>query len=46
MTFTLEGPVEEDRLRDTAVFSITADEWPERRERRERRVADFLSRTA
>ncbi|MCF4138437.1 GNAT family N-acetyltransferase [Streptomyces sp. Tue 6430] len=39
-------PGEEDRLRDTAVFSITADEWPERRERLEQRVADFLSRTA
>lgn len=38
-------PGEEDRLRDTAVFSITADEWPERRARLEERVADFLSRT-
>ncbi|MFC9287262.1 GNAT family N-acetyltransferase [Streptomyces sp. NPDC057052] len=39
------APGEEDRLRDTAVFSITADEWPERRARLEERVADFLSRT-
>ncbi|MFH9858406.1 GNAT family N-acetyltransferase [Streptomyces sp. NPDC017202] len=40
------APGEEDRLRDTAVFSITADEWPERRARLEERVAEFRSRTA
>ncbi|MEV6615658.1 GNAT family protein [Streptomyces sp. NPDC051051] len=40
------APGEENRLRDSAVFSITADEWPERRARLKERVADFRSRTA
>ncbi|RZU24759.1 GNAT family N-acetyltransferase [Streptomyces sp. BK239] len=39
------APGEDGRLRDTAVFSITADEWPERRVRLEERVARFRSRT-
>ncbi|WP_437087764.1 GNAT family N-acetyltransferase [Streptomyces sp. enrichment culture] len=34
------APGEEDRLRDSAVYSITAAEWPERRERLARKVAD------
>ncbi|MFI5797502.1 GNAT family N-acetyltransferase [Streptomyces sp. NPDC051677] len=33
------APGEDDRLRDSAIFSITADEWPERRARLEERVA-------
>lgn len=32
-------PGERDRLRDSAVYSITAEEWPERRERLVRKVA-------
>lgn len=36
------APGEEGRLRDTAIFSITAAEWPEIRERLEKRVARFL----
>ncbi|MFF3937797.1 GNAT family N-acetyltransferase [Streptomyces phaeofaciens] len=36
------APGEDDRLRDSAVFSITAPEWPERRTRLEERVARFL----
>ena len=39
------APGEEGRLRDSAIFSITAEEWPESRERLEERVAGFLSRT-
>ncbi|MFJ8943245.1 GNAT family N-acetyltransferase [Streptomyces sp. NPDC102395] len=39
------APGEDGRLRDTAVFSITAEEWPERRVRLEERVARFRSRT-
>jgi len=31
-------PGEENRLRDTAIYSITAEEWPERRGRLEARV--------
>ncbi|MFG3162397.1 GNAT family N-acetyltransferase [Streptomyces sp. NPDC048232] len=40
------APGEEGRLRDSAIYSITAAEWPERRERMERRVrsaADALT---
>lgn len=33
------APGEDGRLRDSAIFSITADEWPERRARLEERVA-------
>lgn len=40
------APGEDDRLRDSAIFSITAAEWPERRERLEERVAAFRARTA
>lgn len=36
------APGEDGRLRDSAMFSITADEWPERRELLEKRVARFL----
>ena len=36
------APGEDGRPRDSAIFSITADEWPERRERLEKRVAKFL----
>ncbi|MEU0671813.1 GNAT family protein [Streptomyces sp. NPDC006172] len=39
------APGEDGRLRDTAIFSITAQEWPERRVRLEERVARFRSRT-
>ncbi|MCX5333924.1 GNAT family N-acetyltransferase [Streptomyces sp. NBC_00140] len=35
------APGEDNQLRDSAIFSITADEWPERRKRLERRVARF-----
>lgn len=35
---------EEGRLRDSAMFSITADEWPGRREGLEERVARFRAR--
>ena len=31
-------PGEEGRMRDSAIFSITAPEWPRVRERLERRV--------
>ncbi|MFF8971416.1 GNAT family N-acetyltransferase [Streptomyces sp. NPDC014995] len=40
------APGEDGRLRDSAMFSITADEWPERRARLEERVARFRARTA
>ncbi|WP_367322921.1 GNAT family N-acetyltransferase [Streptomyces sp. HUAS ZL42] len=40
------APGEEGRLRDSAIFSITAGEWPERRGRLEERVAGFVSRVA
>ncbi|MER5430658.1 GNAT family protein [Streptomyces sp. NPDC002588] len=36
------APGEDGRLRDSAIFSITADEWPERRALLEKRVARFL----
>ncbi|MER6626919.1 GNAT family protein [Streptomyces sp. NPDC000987] len=39
-------PGEEDRLRDTAIFSITAEEWPACRERLEQRVTAFATRAA
>ncbi|QNP72578.1 GNAT family N-acetyltransferase [Streptomyces roseirectus] len=37
-------PGEEGRLRDTAIFSITADEWPQRRTSLENRVARYSPR--
>ncbi|MFI7503517.1 GNAT family N-acetyltransferase [Streptomyces sp. NPDC049687] len=40
------APGEDGRLRDSAMFSITSAEWPERRERLERRVAGFRRGTA
>ncbi|MER5601032.1 GNAT family protein [Streptomyces sp. NPDC002265] len=40
------APGEDGRLRDSAIFSVTEQEWPQCRERLERRVAGFLSRTA
>jgi RimJ/RimL family protein N-acetyltransferase len=40
------SPGEEGRLRDTAIFSITAREWPGCRGRLEKRVAGFLARRA
>ncbi|WP_425244886.1 GNAT family N-acetyltransferase [Streptomyces sp. NEAU-NA10] len=40
------APGEDGRLRDSAIFSITADEWPERRVRLAERVARFRARTA
>ena len=33
------APGEDGKLRDSAMFSITAEEWPERRSRLERRLA-------
>ncbi|MFF5188267.1 GNAT family N-acetyltransferase [Streptomyces sp. NPDC000345] len=39
------APGEEGRLRDSAMFAITAAEWPERRERLEQRVARHLPGT-
>ncbi|MFC7257538.1 GNAT family N-acetyltransferase [Streptomyces lutosisoli] len=33
------APGEDDRLRDSAIYSITAGEWPERRKKLEERVA-------
>lgn len=33
------APGEDDRLRDSAIYSITAGEWPERRKKLEDRVA-------
>lgn len=38
------APGEEGRLRDTAIFSVTAGEWPERRGQLEERVAGFVTR--
>ena len=38
------APGEDGRLRDSAIFSITAGEWPECKARLEGRVAGFLSR--
>ncbi|WP_062648261.1 GNAT family N-acetyltransferase [Streptomyces maremycinicus] len=40
------APGEEDRLRDSAIFSITAEEWPRCERRLAERVAGFVSRTA
>ncbi|MFC3577694.1 GNAT family protein [Streptomyces yaanensis] len=37
-------PGEDGRLRDSAIYSITATEWPECREGLEQRVAGFLAR--
>ena len=39
------APGEDGRLRDSAIFSITAEEWPERREWLEARVARFARRS-
>ncbi|MER5210470.1 GNAT family protein [Streptomyces sp. NPDC002838] len=38
------APGEAGRLRDSAIFSLTAAEWPARKARLEQRVASFLSR--
>jgi RimJ/RimL family protein N-acetyltransferase len=38
------APGEEGRLRDSAMYSIIASEWPERRERLEARVAEIMER--
>ncbi|MEU6350924.1 GNAT family protein [Streptomyces sp. NPDC047072] len=38
------APGENDRLRDSAIFSVTAEEWPECRRRLEERVAGFVNR--
>ncbi|WP_328747646.1 GNAT family N-acetyltransferase [Streptomyces sp. NBC_00285] len=38
------APGEEGRLRDSAIFSITAEEWPRCRKRLEERVAGFVAR--
>lgn len=38
------APGEEENLRDSAIFSVTAAEWPECRERLETRVARFVAR--
>ncbi|WP_458243913.1 GNAT family N-acetyltransferase [Streptomyces sp. MAI_2237] len=38
------APGEEDRLRDSAIFSITAEEWPQCRDRLRERVAGLLTR--
>lgn len=40
------APGEDGRLRDSAIFSVTADEWPQCRGRLEERVAGFLARAA
>ncbi|KOG41493.1 GNAT family N-acetyltransferase [Streptomyces resistomycificus] len=37
------APGEDGRLRDSAIFSITAAEWPECRERLEQRVGRFVT---
>ncbi|MEV0205691.1 GNAT family protein [Streptomyces sp. NPDC050788] len=39
------APGEEGHLRDSAIFSITADEWPERRAHLEQRVARLAGRS-
>ncbi|MHC3470407.1 GNAT family N-acetyltransferase [Streptomyces sp. 7R007] len=39
------APGEEGSLRDSAIFSITAEEWPQRRARLEERVTRFATRT-
>lgn len=38
-------PGEEGRLRDAAIFSVVADEWPERRKALEARVAAYVARS-
>jgi RimJ/RimL family protein N-acetyltransferase len=38
------APGEEGRLRDSAIFSVTAEEWPECRARLEKRVGGFSGR--
>jgi RimJ/RimL family protein N-acetyltransferase len=38
------APGEEGRLRDSAIFSVTVEEWPECRKRLEARVAGFVAR--
>lgn len=38
------APGEDGRLRDSAIFSITADEWPDRRVLLEHRLARIMSR--
>ncbi|MFI1165205.1 GNAT family N-acetyltransferase [Streptomyces sp. NPDC020801] len=40
------APGEEDRLRDSAIYSITAEEWPRRRSLLEARVARKSARAA
>lgn len=40
------APGEDGRLRDSAVFSIITEEWPERRAALERRLADIRERRA
>ncbi|MER5749802.1 GNAT family protein [Streptomyces sp. NPDC002088] len=40
------APGEDGRLRDSAIFSVTAQEWPQCRGRLEERVAGFLARAA
>jgi RimJ/RimL family protein N-acetyltransferase len=40
------APGENGRLRDSAIFSITAAEWPQCRARLEERVAGHLARSA
>jgi RimJ/RimL family protein N-acetyltransferase len=40
------APGEDGRLRDSAIFSVTAGEWPECRVRLEERVAKFTGRAA
>ncbi|MCX5169186.1 GNAT family N-acetyltransferase [Streptomyces antibioticus] len=37
------APGEDGHLRDSAIFSLTSEEWPEARARLERRVAGYLS---
>ncbi|WP_436771217.1 GNAT family N-acetyltransferase [Yinghuangia sp. YIM S09857] len=37
------APGEDGRLRDSAIFSITSDEWPDCRAMLERRIADILA---
>ncbi|MGW1030799.1 GNAT family N-acetyltransferase [Streptomyces antibioticus] len=37
------APGEDGHLRDSAIFSLTSEEWPEARPRLERRVAGYLS---
>ncbi|MFF7789387.1 GNAT family N-acetyltransferase [Streptomyces sp. NPDC007991] len=39
------APGEEGRLRDSAIFSVTAPEWPRCRERLEERVKGYLARS-